>query len=239
MRHQRGFTIIEVLLFLSISGLLMALLFVGTGVAIQRQQYQDTVQSFATFLRGQYSAMVNVENDHEGDAVCPIAAAGATGHSSISPPPQRGQTDCLIIGRYIQADSNEGRRYRAFPIYAKKQSGGWQYRYGDNSEEYYLNWDGRTKLAGRDHADQVQFSLAMYRHPGSGEVTIKTAGRAYAPGEIRDFINSPANSHKQEVCVYDIGWLPNERLSVVISPNTGLSDAVVIAPSTNGSCQDA
>ena len=60
---QKGFTIIEVILFVAISGLLTSMLMVGVSMSINRQQYRDSVQSYAGFLRNEYSKVVNVEND--------------------------------------------------------------------------------------------------------------------------------------------------------------------------------
>lgn len=227
MRHQRGFTIIEVLLFLSISGLLMALLFVGTGIAIQRQQYQDTIQSFASFLRSQYAAMVSVENDDPAGSKCPIDNTTAT----------RGQSECVIIGRYLQADDSEGRRYKTFPVYAKKVGGAWQYRYGEHDGDYEVNWSARTKLAGRSDGDAVQFSVVIYRDPETGQVAVKSDSRTYTPAEIGIAMQHAGETTVREICVYDTGWLSPERRSVFISPRAGSSDAVTIAPASDG-CKD-
>ena len=53
MRRQGGFTVIEVTMFLAISGTMAIALLAGIGVAIQRQQYRDAVQSYANFLTEQ------------------------------------------------------------------------------------------------------------------------------------------------------------------------------------------
>lgn len=227
VRHQRGFTIIEVLLFLSISGLLMALLFVGTGIAIQRQQYQDTIQSFASFLRGQYAAMVSVENDNEAGEKCPIDNMQAA----------RGQSNCVIVGRYLQADGADGKTYETFPIYAKQSGDTWQYRYGQRDGVYDLSWDARTKLAGKQDSDEVKFSLAMYRHPKTGQVAIKSAKQTYTAGQVGGLLGLADDTTTQELCVYDTGWLPNERRSIFLSPHSESSDAISIKPAEQ--CHDS
>ena len=53
MKRQDGFTIIEVTLFLAVSGFFAISLLVGASTAVQRQQYRDSVQSFANYLRSQ------------------------------------------------------------------------------------------------------------------------------------------------------------------------------------------
>lgn len=227
MRHQRGFTIIEVLLFLSISGLLMALLFVGTGVAIQRQQYQDTIQSFAGFVRGQYAAMVSVENNNEAGATCPI-----DGRSAV-----RGQSSCVVVGRYLQADGSEGRTYMTFPIYAKQVGDSWEYRYGNEDGRYEVSWGARTKLASGSDGDAVKASIAIYRHPDTGQVAVKGSRASYASRNIRSLLDGPVTTTKQEICVYETGWLPHERRSVFISAYAESSDAITVGPASEG-CKD-
>ena len=81
IRRTSGFTIIEVVLFLAISGLMAIGLLVGTSMAIQRQQYRDAVQSFAGYLRDEYARVVSVEND--GTAKCGASV--------------RGQSECFIV----------------------------------------------------------------------------------------------------------------------------------------------
>ena len=54
-----GFTIIEIMIFLAITGLLVVGVLVGTGSTIARQRYNDAVESFAEFLRRQYSFVIN------------------------------------------------------------------------------------------------------------------------------------------------------------------------------------
>lgn len=60
---EKAFTLVEVSLFLALSGFLMIGLIVGANVSISRQRYNDTVNSFAEFLRGTYSDVLNVSND--------------------------------------------------------------------------------------------------------------------------------------------------------------------------------
>lgn len=82
MRTKRGFTIIEVSLFLALSGFLMVGLMVGTNFSISRQRYNDSVNSFGEFLRGIYSDVVNVSNDE------PLSE-------------EPGRTTTAIYGKYI------------------------------------------------------------------------------------------------------------------------------------------
>jgi type II secretory pathway pseudopilin PulG len=92
--NKSGFTLIEVMLFLAISGLLVASLLTGAGVNINRQRYKDSVDSLESTFQTQYSDLSNVQNLREGNTTC--------GSTTVAVP--RGQTDCVIYGKYLEID---------------------------------------------------------------------------------------------------------------------------------------
>ena len=59
---KRGFTLIEVALFLAITGALFVGIMAGVQNSIFQQRYNDSVQSFVEFLRTAYSETMNVQN---------------------------------------------------------------------------------------------------------------------------------------------------------------------------------
>lgn len=61
-----GFTLIEISLFLAITGLLFVGIIVGTGNSIAQQRFTDSVQSFAELLRSIYSEVSNPQSVGEG-----------------------------------------------------------------------------------------------------------------------------------------------------------------------------
>ena len=63
---KRGFTMIEVALFLAITGALFAGVTVGVQNSIFQQRYNDSVQNFAEFLRASYAETMNVQGVGEG-----------------------------------------------------------------------------------------------------------------------------------------------------------------------------
>lgn len=97
MKHilstKSGFTIVEVALFLALSGFLMVGLIMGANASISRQRYNDSVNSFAEFVRGTYADALNVSNDKNPDV------AGD----------QAGRTTTAVYGKLIsigEDDSN-------------------------------------------------------------------------------------------------------------------------------------
>jgi len=95
--YDTGFTILETMLFLAITGVLIAAMLVGVGTSINIQRYRDSVTSLKSFLQSQYSDIANVQNDRGDNWKCNSNAVT----SQIGALESRGQSDCVIIGKYI------------------------------------------------------------------------------------------------------------------------------------------
>jgi len=65
-RVRRGFTLIEVSLFLVITAAVFVGVAVGTQNSIFQQRYNDAVQNYVEFLRTVYSQVTNVQNENTG-----------------------------------------------------------------------------------------------------------------------------------------------------------------------------
>lgn len=63
---RHGFTLIEVAIFLAVTGALFAAVTIGVQNSIYQQRYNDTVQSFSDFLGNLYSEVLNVQNSVDG-----------------------------------------------------------------------------------------------------------------------------------------------------------------------------
>ncbi|MBR3229044.1 prepilin-type N-terminal cleavage/methylation domain-containing protein [Candidatus Saccharibacteria bacterium] len=62
MSRKKGFTLIEVAIFLVITGALFVAVTVGVQNSIYQQRYNDSVQGFVDFLKNVYSSVTNTEN---------------------------------------------------------------------------------------------------------------------------------------------------------------------------------
>lgn len=56
---KRGFTMVEVMLFLAITGIILVSVIISTRNAVNEQRYNDSIQNFAEFLRSVYSSVSN------------------------------------------------------------------------------------------------------------------------------------------------------------------------------------
>lgn len=102
--HQKnGFTIIEVMIVLAITGLLMAGILAGATNNITRQRYNDSVQNFAEFLRNSYSEVVNIQNPRgkNTNLRCSVGSTKniATDRGKYAGEP--GRTECALYGKLI------------------------------------------------------------------------------------------------------------------------------------------
>jgi len=115
-RKLAGFTIIETMLFLGISGFLIFALLAGTGNSVNEQRYKDAVQSFKAMLQQQYADIGSVQNSRNntwscGSTVTPIN----TGPVSDN----RGQSKCVLVGKYVRL---EDKKISIYNVVAYQQS---------------------------------------------------------------------------------------------------------------------
>lgn len=103
--YKFGFTIIETMLFLSVTGVLVVGVLAGTGSSINIQRYRDSVSTLKSVLEQQYADVSSVRNEVRTDDVsCDTNAVIST---STGTPLKRGQSDCTVLGRYVTIDGKD------------------------------------------------------------------------------------------------------------------------------------
>lgn len=106
---QGGFTIVEVILFLAVTGLLMIGVLVGSSATLGQQRYRDSVNSLKGLIQEQYSSATNVINDSIENPVC--TRTGAEIRFADETKQARGTSECLQIGRFLLVESTETTTY--------------------------------------------------------------------------------------------------------------------------------
>jgi type II secretory pathway pseudopilin PulG len=96
---KAGFTIIETMLFLGITGLLVVGILAGAGASINVQRYHDSVSSVESVVQGLYTSVDDVVNDRTDSMSCPIS-----GDPSAVPV---GQSDCVVLGQFMSISGND------------------------------------------------------------------------------------------------------------------------------------
>ncbi len=105
-KQNSGFTIIEVSLFLAVSGMLIVGLIGGIALSIQRQRFTDSMNSTQSFLQSQFNETEYTLNNRD-QAPCSSGQVGQPSGNSFL-----GASECLVIGKLIDlglpaTDQNE------------------------------------------------------------------------------------------------------------------------------------
>lgn len=192
---EKGFTIIEVILFFGITGLMIAGAFIGIGASIGNQRYRDSVESFKSVIQQQYSDITNVYNAREGVWTCqPGGSALSTNKVAEGTlyGTYRGQSQCAVVGKYVTV--NEAGLIRIQTVVSYKSgtpSGATEvlkmasgaYTYGvtsSDAQESQMEWGTRLRWpVGTDVADHRdagasgdprRVALLLIRSPENGGI---------------------------------------------------------------------
>lgn len=105
---MQGFTIIEVTLFLAVSGLLMMGILGGAMSGINQQRYRDATTTLQSQMHQLYIDTLNVHSLSVNQDLECIEPSGSAA-SGI-----RGRTGCLLLGRFMQIDT--GGNYEVYNV---------------------------------------------------------------------------------------------------------------------------
>ena len=122
---RKGFTLIEVALFLAISGAIFAMVMTGVSTSTARRRYNDSVNDLVEQIRNAYSATINVENyrtkTEESSYWCSLSSA-YKGSNTLKNPDSRdtdnypGRTRCAIYGQVITFGEQGSTRVNRYDI---------------------------------------------------------------------------------------------------------------------------
>lgn len=232
---SKGFTIIEVMLFLAITGLLAVLLLVGFNATIDRQRYKEGANSLLTSIQQQYSDAVNIQNTRANGTSCAAGVAGTN----------RGQDNCLVLGRFITVNGGaiKANNIVGAPTSSTATAAGdiailksYQPRPDGVNAEYTstLDWGVRAVGAAGATANK-QLVIAILRSPESGAVyTFSRNNSSVAPSNFQNMIvntalpASPNDVGRSAIvlCVDPNNMAFGEKLAIRIKQNAANATAV-------------
>lgn len=246
---ERGFTIIEVMLFLAITGGLFAALMIGVNVGITQQRYLDSVRSFKALLQDQYSAAINTRNDNSQSWKCADANDGNVVPSGSASP--RGTSDCVILGRAIQIKNGERIVTSSVTGYAP---GALDNANADSAvllsyhpklalydqQEQSMDWDSvLTAAENKADASRSTAVILILRSPVSGSIMVYTSGTELSNAtDLASIIENtpPTGGTIVKSCVDgNSGLLPKQM--IVVDPTSSGPDAVSTDGGNNEVCQ--
>lgn len=176
---QAGFTIIETMLFLGVTGLIMSFMLVGVGTQLNQRRYQDASTSLVTYIQTQYSLVSNVNNSRDEHEVCIGSTVKVDASRSTV-----GTSDCTIVGRVLRT-VNDGQGIKATPVIATVDAAKLPLNQGDSdikvlhdasltpglvTEMYTPQWGTQLVQVEPDDNLAATFSILIVRMPTSGVV---------------------------------------------------------------------
>lgn len=234
-KGRLGFTLIEVSLFLAISGLLFVGVTLGVQNSIYQQRKNDSVQNFVEFLRGVYDEVTNVQNDPDGgkseQAIYgKLVTFGETNNNLAGGPAEDNEIFVYtVIGNVSESSGNSGAISRLEKLEANvtKDKINWAgYPYS-----YTPKWTAQVEPACQgDDCSRNPFKgkLLIVRHPDSGVVTsyfTSDSNVSVSLGEestnILKGFSDEKSSPQIDFCLdTDPGGADNERTDVRILKGT-------------------
>lgn len=230
---QKGFTIIEVMLFLAISGALAVAILVGSGAAIGQQRYRDSVTSLKSFIQDQYSQVSNTVNDRSDGQGCANAVIGS---APSVPAQRRGTSDCLLLGRFLTIASN-GVDLRAVDVVGSRSANPMATNDIDELKNYTLgvssvNGDADevawgAKVVTKKTTTPAGLSMLILRSPLSGSILTFTSSGTVT--KLSDLVSTSNNQAVQDLCLDGSnGIAPGKQMEVQIPARASGPGAIQI-----------
>jgi len=238
-----GFTIIEVMLFLAVTGLLAAVILAGSGVTIGQQRYRDSVNSLKSYIQQQYNEVTNVINDRSNNWTC-NAAAVVTEVNGVGQP--RGASDCVLLGRLVTVNES-GERLTTSEVTGYRMPGAAtasndiaelvnNYNLGVSpvdQQETEMRWG--TQIVRPKTSNPMPLSILIVRSPLSGSILTFTADGVQS--NPKGMIAVANMSQPRNMCVNaDIGTFVGDRLAVRIDAYAASQSAVQIPAESEDVC---
>ncbi len=232
----KGFTIIESMLFLGVTGLIMTVMLTGVSVSLNRERYKDAVNSFTDYMQGQYNLVANVNNSRNPDEICTGGSIVVGGVTDAG----RGTSDCTIVGRVIHMNT-DGTAATSAQVYATVDAATLPLNPGDSDEkvlqdanliasptkdEYTLPWSTRLVEPAPNSATPNVFSMLIVRMPTTGLLhTYAVSAVNQSPAAI---IGGSIPSDGLPLCVDPSGLLTGGvgRVGVIVAPDAANSAGV-------------
>lgn len=235
-QKQKGFTIIEVVLFLAISSLLLASLLFGINTSINQQRYKDSVVSLISLLQEQYILAANVNSQRDAKWTCDVDAPTISSTADNT----RGTTDCVVVGRLVQIKNGDTATtanivaYKVNEDLLKTSSSDIQAftdavqlaaltdRASVSDREagtYTLNWGSKAKVLNRvgDVAGSGNaITIAILRSPVTGTTSTYIVNEATQDWDTK-IVTQAAHERAAILCLIPPGAVAGAQQAVIIN----------------------
>jgi type II secretory pathway pseudopilin PulG len=226
-KRRAGFTIIEVVLFLAVSGLLITGILAGSGMAISQQRYKDAVATLRSDIQQLYEGSIAVQNDERSGSVSGCGSGGA------------GRSDCVIVGNLMTVSEGTVTQYRVIgddvagsgaSEVAKLNS--LNPRVLDAGVVSDMEWG--TTIGAGSTSGNGSMSILVLRSPDSGLIytffqngVVDTTRTVAAQNEVRRMV-AVGSMGRVNLCVNPTGWTVAEPMAIIVGANAASASAIEV-----------
>lgn len=219
-KTDSGFTIIESIFFLAISGLLVMAVLSSVTLTIQRQRYTDSMRNFQSYMQQQFTQTLNVVNQRPGNKTCD--SSGINTDSTT----RAGASSCVILGKLFML-RNDSELVNVFNVVGVEPSTPLDtsvatqerdiitaynpnYSNFDEAGDYRLPWGARVVGSMKKTgvvATSTSFNyLAILRSPRSGATMTYAYTAGYQNGQvgripISSYLTSANENKDVNICI--------------------------------------
>lgn len=252
--RQQGYTVIEVTLFLAISGLLFLVAIFATGNTIRNFRFTDSGNSLEAYVQKQYDNVLNGVNPRDNTVTCTNSVVSA---GSQTP----GTSNCLFMGKLILFEQGDY-RLTSYDIVGTEPANV-NFNQTDEqliasyqpkivttvgTEDYSIPWQayisGVRRVSSADASPVAANALAIIRSPVSSRIVSYTYKEPSATPviDVTAVVNNSAlNANKVTNYCITSADLATSRAKLVITGTTSNQNAaqVVFDQVTAGDCDGA
>lgn len=245
-QKMQGFTVIEVVLFLAVSGLLGIGILATASSSVNQERYRDSVRSLHSYLQKQYSSILSVQNDRVGNQFrCSLNGTVIDTTINSGVPQSRGTSDCMIVGKVVDVIGDGSGVVRSQPLFATydpmrdpslptsdvdalQKSRLVVGPASLSKDSYELEWQTSVVMAA---GGPQQFRLVIVRSPFSGMVRTYAESAASLQPSTTTTVNALVSSGRQmeiTACVDPDGLFTGQELGVRVARNAASASAVTL-----------
>ncbi len=242
--REAGFTIVEITLFMAITGLLFAVAIAGTGNAIRTFRFTDSGRSVESFAQKQYDDILNGLNNRSDSVSCSSGVIDTTVSQVV------GSSNCLLMGKLIvfRLDNPDVAIYNV----VGSEPGNINYNQSDDVlvtifqpkavtttavSTYTIPWGAKPTGFKRLNDNEAANALLLVRSPKSSRILSYTFEiTADVPTELTSTVANPGNRSKAtNICIKSSDGL-GLPARLAISGGASQSAAVMVFNAADTDC---
>ncbi len=241
--HESGFTIIETVLVLAVSGLVIAMVLVGIGNSLSHQRYTDAVSQSVDFFRGHYAVGGSTVNNRPDTQHCSTSGLSDTNPADAD---ALGASSCLLLGKLLR--STNGIDISVTQVIALNDPSASSgptplpdsqalltanLQEGDVIDNYHMEWSSKLLVPGT--SNPAQFTIMIVRSPVSG--TVHTFSANTGTARISELLSAgDAAQVEKRMCVDHTGFfgLGAQPMGIAIARGAVNTTGVQVIPA--GEC---